>query len=74
MDPIHGHGSAQITDTGHWWRFPGAGPRRRGETRAVPDYFTERSGITMEQSGVYAVLLIVLVIFATCIGSYILDL
>jgi len=49
-------------------------PRQRHETRDVPDPSTERSGITMEQSGVYAVLLIVLVIFATYIGSYILDL
>jgi len=49
-------------------------PRQRHETRDVPDPSTERSGITMEQSGVYAVLLIVFVIFATYIGSYILFL
>ena len=54
--------------------FSWSRPRKRRETRAVPDCSTERSGITMEQSGVYAVLLIVLVIFATYIGSYILDL
>jgi hypothetical protein len=59
---------------GHWWRFPGTGHAGVTKHVASPTPSTERSGITMEQSGVYAVLLIVFVVFATYIGSYILFL